>query len=132
MDKPVIGLQMDVDYLTRVREERVRALGLDRLLYKAEKEVVKEELDFAQRVYDKLGCQVIDVTGLSSRDLVNAIMSQIKKKDVYKRQPGELLTVNPLAVLPMVDTEKTLTGFMNIINFRLLLNLHLLIFRIYI
>lgn len=80
VDKPVIGLQMDVDYLTRVREERVRALGLDRLLYKAEKEVVKEELDFAQRVYDKLGCQVIDVTGLSSRDLVNAIMSQIKKK----------------------------------------------------
>ena len=49
-------------------------------MYKAEKEVVKEELDFAQRVYDKLGCQVIDVTGLSSRDLVNAIVSQIKKK----------------------------------------------------
>ena len=47
-------------------------------------------------------------------------------------EPWRVAYCEPLAVLPMVDTEKTLTGFMNIINFRLLLNLHLLIFRIYI
>jgi len=79
-DKPIIGLRMNVDYLSRVREERVKALGLDSLLSKAKKEVIKEELDFAQRIYDKLGCQVIDITGLSSKDLVSTIISQIKRK----------------------------------------------------
>jgi regulator of PEP synthase PpsR (kinase-PPPase family) len=63
-----------------VREEIIKALGLDALLSKSQKEVVKKDLDFAQKVYDKLGCQVIDITGLSNKDLVSTIISQIKRK----------------------------------------------------
>jgi len=80
LNKPVIGLTMDADYLSSVREARIKALGLDALLGKSQKEVVKKELDFAQRVYDRLGCQVINITGLSNKDLVSMIISQIKRK----------------------------------------------------
>lgn len=78
--KPVLGLKVDANYLSEVRRERIRALGLYDLEWKADIEVVEQELDFANRVYDRLGCQVIDITGLNSKDLVNTIISQIKKE----------------------------------------------------
>lgn len=78
--KPVLGLKVDANYLSEARRERIRALGLYDLEWKADIEVVEQELDFAHRVYDRLGCQVIDITGLNSKDLVNTIISQIKKE----------------------------------------------------
>lgn len=76
----VVGIDMDPEYLSELRLERIRALGLHCLVEKASRERVEEELTFARAVYARLRCPVIDITRLSIHDVVGKILEQIKKK----------------------------------------------------
>lgn len=76
----IVGIDMDPQYLSELRLERIRALGLHCLVEKASPERVEEELAFAQSVYERLSCPVIDITRLSVHDVVGKIFEQIKKK----------------------------------------------------
>ncbi|MGC8778349.1 MAG: kinase/pyrophosphorylase, partial [Candidatus Caldatribacteriaceae bacterium] len=77
----LVGIRMDPEYLSALRLERIRALGLNCLAGKASVEEVKRELDFAQTIYEKLGCEVLDITRLSSEEIVNRILDQIRKRE---------------------------------------------------
>lgn len=77
----LVGIRMDPEYLSALRLERIRALGLNCLAEKASVEEVKRELDFAQTIYEKLGCEVVDITRLSSEEIVNRILDQIRKRE---------------------------------------------------
>ncbi len=76
-----VGIKMDPIYLSALRSERIKALGLNCLAEKASLEEVQKELDFAQAIYEKLGCSVIDVSQLSSEEIVNLLLGQIKKRE---------------------------------------------------
>ncbi|MBC7217043.1 MAG: kinase/pyrophosphorylase [Candidatus Caldatribacterium sp.] len=76
----IVGIDMDPQYLSELRLERIRALGLHCLVEKASPERVEEELAFARSVYERLSCPVIDITRLSVHDVVGKIFEQIKKK----------------------------------------------------
>lgn len=76
----VVGIDMDPQYLSDLRLERIRALGLHCLEDKASLARVEEELAFARAVYARLQCPVIDITRLSVHDVVGKIFEQIKKK----------------------------------------------------
>jgi regulator of PEP synthase PpsR (kinase-PPPase family) len=76
----VVGIDMDPQYLSELRLERIRALGLYCLVEKASLERVEEELAFAREIYRRLCCPVIDITRLSVHDVVGKIFEQIKKK----------------------------------------------------
>lgn len=76
----VVGIDMDPQYLSELRLERIRALGLYCLEEKANRARVEEELAFARAVYARLQCPVIDITRLSVHDVVGKIFEQIKKK----------------------------------------------------
>lgn len=77
----LVGIRMDPQYLSALRSERIRALGLHCLTKKASLDEVKKELDFAQAIYEKFGCQGVDITRLSSEEIVNRIFDQIRKRE---------------------------------------------------
>ncbi|MCX6089584.1 MAG: kinase/pyrophosphorylase [Candidatus Atribacteria bacterium] len=78
--KVLIGVVMDPEYLRDLRSERIAALGLNRMEYKADIQVIQQELDFAKSIYHRLDCRVIDITHLSTRDVINQILFEIKKQ----------------------------------------------------
>ncbi|BER92200.1 MAG: [pyruvate, water dikinase]-phosphate phosphotransferase / [pyruvate, water dikinase] kinase [Candidatus Atribacteria bacterium] len=75
-----VGIWINEMDLSRVRAERINALGLDRLSRKAQPEVVKKELDFAMTIYKKLGCEIIDITNLTTREISEKIANLINNK----------------------------------------------------
>lgn len=76
----VVGIDMDPQYLSELRAERIKALGLYCLEEKSHPERVQKELHFARGIYERLHCLVIDITHLSIHDVVEKILEQIKKK----------------------------------------------------
>ncbi len=58
----VIGLTVRADKLRQIREERVRTLDIELGAGYADPSRIAEEIRFANRVFGRLGCAVIDVT----------------------------------------------------------------------
>ncbi|MDD3713765.1 MAG: kinase/pyrophosphorylase [Atribacterota bacterium] len=78
--KIVIGFIMEPELLQKLRNERIMNLGLNYMEYKANQEVVRQEIKFAQDIYQKLNCPVIDITSLNSKDIINQILLKIQKQ----------------------------------------------------
>jgi len=75
----VVGLTMDPDKLIEVRSERLKALGLpDESVYNKEERVIKE-LKYADSIYKKIGCSVINITNMAIEDIATNILKLIKK-----------------------------------------------------
>lgn len=60
--KKIIGLTMDPEHILRIRSERLKTMGLSFGAKYATKQRIIEELEYAHRIMDELGCKVIDVT----------------------------------------------------------------------
>ncbi len=58
----LIGLTLAPERLSKVRKERLKSLGLDENSTYADLGRILEEVAFAEEVFKKLGCAVIDVT----------------------------------------------------------------------
>ncbi len=75
----VIGFTARTEKLRRIRLERVRALDLDPDTSYAETSRIAEELRFANRVFQRLGCPVIDVSYRaveeSAREVIDLLQS---------------------------------------------------------
>jgi len=78
--KVIIGFIMEPDFLQKIRNERIMDLGLNYMEYKANQEVVHQEIEFAQDIYKKLNCPVIDITSLNNKDIINQILLKIQKQ----------------------------------------------------
>jgi len=79
-DKTIIGLVMEPESLRKLRNERIIALGLNHMEYKADIDVVRQELEFARAIYRRLNCTVIDITSYNSKDIINQILLKIQKQ----------------------------------------------------
>ncbi len=78
--KTIIGLSMEPEYLSALRKERINALGLYQMNPRSDIDIVKREIDFIQQIYERLSCAVIDITNLSSKDVVKLIVNHIKNE----------------------------------------------------
>ncbi|NLJ48071.1 MAG: kinase/pyrophosphorylase [Candidatus Atribacteria bacterium] len=78
--KVIIGFIMEPDFLQKLRKERIMNLGLNYMEYKANLDVVHQEIAFARKIYQKLNCPVIDITSLNSKDIINQILLKIQKQ----------------------------------------------------
>lgn len=58
----VVGLIVDVDYLERIRRERLLAMGLDVNSSYGDRRRIELEIEYASSVFKRIGCPVIDVT----------------------------------------------------------------------
>ncbi|MEC0230738.1 pyruvate, water dikinase regulatory protein [Paenibacillus alba] len=73
--KKLIGLTMNPDYLVRIRTERLKAVGLPFGAKYATGERVEEELAFAMKLYQELGCSIIDVSGKAIEETAGLILA---------------------------------------------------------
>lgn len=78
--KVIIGFIMEPEFLRKLRNERIINLGLNYMEYKADQEVVRQEIEFAQNIYRQLNCPVIDITNLNSKDIINQILLKIQEQ----------------------------------------------------
>ncbi|MEE8564039.1 MAG: pyruvate, water dikinase regulatory protein [Atribacterota bacterium] len=77
----VVGLTMNPHKLIEIRSERLKALGLpDESVYNKKERVIKE-LTYADSIYKKIGCPIIDVTNMAIEDIATNILKIIKEEE---------------------------------------------------
>ena len=73
------GLKIRPEILSGIRKERLRSLGLSDSANYAKFERIKEELIHFDKLIDKIGCPVIDVTNKAVEETANIIYNVPKK-----------------------------------------------------
>lgn len=79
--KKIVGLTNDPDVLNSIRKERMRAYGLNPDTVYSDIDKIRAELEFANELYQKLGCEVINVASLSIEETASMIMNALKLED---------------------------------------------------
>jgi hypothetical protein len=81
LPEKVVGLTMDSDKLIEIRSERLKALGLpDEGVYNKKERVIKE-LRYADSIYKKIGCSVINITNMAIEDIATNIVKLVKREE---------------------------------------------------
>ncbi|MRG86622.1 pyruvate, water dikinase regulatory protein [Salinibacillus xinjiangensis] len=75
-----IALKITPEKLNHIRQERLKALGLNESANYANINRIKEELDYFNKIVDKLGCQVIDVSNKAVEETANVVQNMIRVK----------------------------------------------------
>ncbi|TYP68966.1 pyruvate, water dikinase regulatory protein [Paenibacillus methanolicus] len=73
----VVGLTMDPDKLVSIRTERLKALGLPKGSVYATAARVEDELRYANRIMNMVGCEIIDVTNKAIEETVGIILERL-------------------------------------------------------
>ena len=66
--------------LIDIRMERLRSLGLKPEAAYAQIDRINRELDYAKKLYERIGCQIIDVTNKAVEETANLILTGISGK----------------------------------------------------
>ncbi|GEL78307.1 pyruvate, water dikinase regulatory protein [Tenuibacillus multivorans] len=74
-----IGLSISPEKLNHIRTERLKALGLDGSANYAKAERIKQEIDYFNKVIEKIGCDLIDVSNKAVEETANVILRKLKK-----------------------------------------------------
>lgn len=76
--KKCFGLMISADKLNMIRKERLIALGLtDDAIY-AQKNRIEQEMDYFNKIINRIGCTVIDVTNKAVEETANDIISRLE------------------------------------------------------
>ena len=75
--KKIIGLTNDLSVLNEIRRERMISYGLNPDTSYSNIDAIKKELDSAQKLYDRLGCFVINVAHRSIEETAAIIMNHL-------------------------------------------------------
>lgn len=74
--KKCIGLKASPTHLNEIRKERLSALGLDDDAIYATTKRIEEELQFFDKIVNKIGCKVIDVSNRAIEETANLIIQR--------------------------------------------------------
>ncbi|MGI6678330.1 MAG: pyruvate, water dikinase regulatory protein [Dehalobacterium sp.] len=72
--KKIIGLTIKAEALNRIRNERLRALGLNAGADYANINRIIEELEYAESIFKRIGCVVIDVSNRAIEETAGKIL----------------------------------------------------------
>lgn len=75
----IIGLTTDPYKLNEIRQERLKALGLDSHAVYADLGRILEELEYSDKLMKKIGCPVIDTATKAVEETANIIVEIMKK-----------------------------------------------------
>jgi len=75
----IVGLTMQADHLVEIRSERLKTLGLPCTAQYASADRIREELEYAASIMERLQCPVIDVTNRAIEETAGIIMEWINK-----------------------------------------------------
>jgi len=77
----IVGLTIEPDNLIEIRTKRLKTLGLsDKSIY-TDKERVLKEINYAENIYKKIGCPVIDITNKAIEDIATQILKIMKGEE---------------------------------------------------
>ena len=79
--KKIVFLTNDPNVLNTIRKERMIAYGLNPDTAYSDIDKIKEELDFANDLYQKLGCVIINVANLSIEETASMILNALDLED---------------------------------------------------
>lgn len=79
--KKIVGLTNDPNILNGIRKERMRTYGLPEDTSYSDIEKIRKELLFADELYKKLGCVVINVASLSIEETASMILNALNLED---------------------------------------------------
>ncbi|MEI5995511.1 pyruvate, water dikinase regulatory protein [Candidatus Enterococcus mansonii] len=79
--KKIVGLTNDPDILNGIRKERMKTYGLPADTSYSDIEKIRKELAFANDLYEKLGCVVINVASLSIEETASMILNALNLED---------------------------------------------------
>ncbi|NSL50298.1 pyruvate, water dikinase regulatory protein [Calidifontibacillus erzurumensis] len=74
------ALKISPEKLNHIRKERLKSLGLSASANYASLDRIKEELAYFDKVVEKIGCEVIDVSNKAVEETANLILSKYTKK----------------------------------------------------
>jgi len=77
----IIGLSITTDKLIEIRTERLKTLGLSEDSVYANHERVKKDLKFAESIYEKVGCTVINIDNKAIEDIATEILKILKGEE---------------------------------------------------
>lgn len=80
--KKIIGLTNTPEKLNKIRQERLKALGLSSNANYANLERILQELDYSDSVMKKLGCPVIDVSNKAIEETAGIILDLMKENGI--------------------------------------------------
>ncbi len=75
----VVGLMISADDLNKIRQERVRTLGLPLEASYANRERILYELRYARSVMERIGCPVIDVSKRAVEETAALVLQYVKR-----------------------------------------------------
>lgn len=78
--KKCFGLVITPDKLNSIRKERLIAIGLKDDASYAKIERINEEIAHFQKIVNRIGCEVIDVTNRAVEETANVVINHIHKK----------------------------------------------------
>ncbi|WP_164668583.1 pyruvate, water dikinase regulatory protein [Virgibacillus doumboii] len=74
-----IGLRISPEKLYDIRKERLKALGLGDQATYANMERIHQELDYFNKVVEKIGCRVVDVSNKAVEETANVIQHMFRR-----------------------------------------------------
>ncbi len=76
----IVGLTVSVDRLVQIRRNRLAAMNENRSSAYAEEEAVREEIRYAQRMFERYGWPVIDVSRRSVEETAAAVLNLLAER----------------------------------------------------
>lgn len=73
----LIGLRMDPEHMLKIRSERLKMMGLPVGSQYASLARITEEMEYAQALFARLGCPIIDITDKAIEETAGIIMGYI-------------------------------------------------------
>ncbi|WP_425446094.1 pyruvate, water dikinase regulatory protein [Dethiothermospora halolimnae] len=83
--KKIIGLTANANKINEIRQERLKALGLSDSANYASMNRITDEIEYAEKLMNKLGCPVINVSYKAVEETAGIILDIIKENDMLKK-----------------------------------------------
>ena len=77
----IIGLTNDVNVLNKFRRERLRSYGIEDPNIYSDDSIIHEELDYANDIYAKLNCPIINVADRSIEETATLVLMFLQKNN---------------------------------------------------
>lgn len=77
----VVGLTVDAAILQEIRSARLQSLGLSPRASYASLARIQDEVIYAQSIFDRIGCPVVDVTNKAIEETASEIMDFTQRRD---------------------------------------------------
>lgn len=79
----IVGLTVRPSILTEIRTSRLTSLGLPPESAYADRQKIMDELGFAEEIFRKLRCPVVDVTHKAIEETASEILTLIQSKELF-------------------------------------------------